>query len=88
MNLLLKVRQLIRIFTWQFWDISGIQYEENSLKCSYPSTIPAFPLISPLLTFYLFPKLKISLKERRFQTVEDIITDAMIDLVVLQTSYE
>jgi hypothetical protein len=29
----LKVRQLIRIFICQFWDISRMQYKENDLKC-------------------------------------------------------
>jgi hypothetical protein len=39
---------------------------------------PPIHLSSPLLTF-LFPKLKITPKGRRFQTVEDFITNATND---------
>jgi histone-lysine N-methyltransferase SETMAR len=45
-------------------------------------TIPQHPC-SPDLSppdFFLFPNLKITLKGRRFQTVEDIITNVMNDL--------
>jgi hypothetical protein len=33
MNLHLKVRQLIKIFIWRFWDVCRMQYEESDLKC-------------------------------------------------------
>jgi hypothetical protein len=33
MNLLLKVRQFIKIFIWWFWDVCGIWYEESDLNC-------------------------------------------------------
>jgi histone-lysine N-methyltransferase SETMAR len=49
---------------------------------------PYSPDLSPS-NFFLFSKLKITLKGRRFQTVEDFITDAMIDLKAIpQTSFE
>jgi transposase len=53
-------------------------------KHSIP-TIPQSPY-SPDLSppyFFLFPKLKITLKGRRFQTVEDIITNVTNNLKVI-----
>jgi histone-lysine N-methyltransferase SETMAR len=49
---------------------------------------PYSPDLSPS-NFFLFPKLKITLKGRRVQTVGDIITNAMNDLKAIpQTSFE
>jgi hypothetical protein len=46
-------------------------------------------LTSPAVTFFLFPKLRITLKGRRFQTVEDVITSVTKDLKVIpHTSFE
>jgi hypothetical protein len=33
MNSLLKVRKLIKIFIWWFWDVCSMRYEESDLKC-------------------------------------------------------
>jgi hypothetical protein len=33
MNLLLKVRKLINIFIWRFWNVCGMWYKESDLKC-------------------------------------------------------
>jgi transposase len=49
---------------------------------------PCSPDLSPP-NFFLFPKLKITLKGRRFQTVEDIITNVTNDLKAIpQKSFE
>jgi histone-lysine N-methyltransferase SETMAR len=49
---------------------------------------PYSPDLSPP-DFFLFPKLKFTLKGRRFQTVEDIITNVTNDLKVIpQTSFK
>jgi transposase len=58
-------------------------------KHSIP-TLPQLPYSPDLFPsdFFLFPKLKITLKGR-FQTVEDIITNAMNDLKAIpQTSFK
>jgi hypothetical protein len=52
------------------------------------SQTPSSPRLSPPNNF-LFPKLKITLKRKRFQSVDDIITNAKNDLKVTpQTSFE
>jgi transposase len=59
-------------------------------KHSIP-TLPQPPYSSDLSPpdFFLFPKLKITLKGRIFQTVGDIITNAKNDLKAIpQTSFE
>jgi hypothetical protein len=59
-------------------------------KYSIP-TLPQ-PLYSPHLSlhdFFLFPNLKITLKGRRFQTVEDFITNGTNDFKAIpKTSFE
>jgi transposase len=57
-------------------------------KHSIP-TLP-YPPYSPDLSlpdFFLFPKLKITLKGRRFQTVEDIITNSTNDLKAIPQTF-
>jgi hypothetical protein len=51
---------------------------------------PPIHLTSPLMTFFfLFPKLRLTLKGRRFQTVEDIITNATKELKAIpQTPFK
>jgi hypothetical protein len=39
MNSLLKVRQLIKVFIWQFWDVCRMQYKESDLKCGLQKTL-------------------------------------------------
>jgi hypothetical protein len=70
---------------------TALSIRELLAKNSIP-TLPQPPPNSPALShsnYFLFPKLKIILKGRRFQTVEDIITKVTNDLkAILQTSFD
>jgi hypothetical protein len=53
MNLLLKVRQLIKIFIWWFWDVCGMWYEESGLICGLWEA-GSFIMIEHLLTQHCY----------------------------------